>query len=247
MQEVVTKNLDNYILTAAEREAELRPALLFRGNMTEHRARTLFCLTQFLRDNNIVEIGQGRTMIDNAIEARHRAGSHAQKQDGMTWARWLTRIMSAPKVFEIDPPLRGYVDELYQSVSWLNKFKLTPIPETARQTHRAWRKIVCDTEPMTTHYPFHKGNIDNNLLWLVHNAVPKHLDEDIRADVCQDVIVSIISGDYHHYQMSQAVRVCLKRHRAMYCDRWKTVSLDAPIYDKFGGETKLTLKDFLKA
>lgn len=242
---MITKNLDNYILTAAERSAELRPALLFNGNMSEHRARTLFCLTQFMRDNNIKQIGLGRKLIDEAIDERHRAGSHAAKQDGMTWARWLSRMKAAPKIFALDPQLKDYVNELYESVPWRNRFALTPIPDTNMRSHRDWRRPA-KLLPTLSHYPYSHENLSNNLLWLVHNAVPKHLPEEVRADVCQDMIVSVLAGEISRLNLGSAVRLHLKRHRKLYADQWRTISMETPIYDRDGGELPITLRDYLR-
>lgn len=241
----VTKNVDNYILTAAEREAELRPVLLFKGNMSEHRARTLFCLTQFMRDNDITQLGAGLKLVDSALDIRHRTGSHAAKQDTMTWSRWLARMKTAPKVFSLDPPLKEYVDELWEGLHWRHRFKLSPIPELTNRSRREWRVRPAMPE-MTEYYPFSRENLSNNLLWLVHSAVPKHLEEDIRADVCQDLIVSVLAGEVSRLNLGKAVPQILKRHRAMYGDRWKTVSIETPMYDKFGSETPVTLRDFLE-
>lgn len=250
---VVTKNLDAYIVESLEREKDLRPLLLFRGQATEHRARTMFALIRLLRDNDVPTPPDAVSLLEALPDERHRSGLHAKTLPSMSLTRWIARLKQAPAVFDIDRNLREYVEWVWNSIPPRSRFLLAPISATAYRSRRAWRLVQKALGEPTQLYPFitKDRTADNAILAAVHSAVPKYLAEDIRADVCQDLIVSILTGEVSLDNLSEIVPQHLKAHRDMYGDRWanvkgaKLISLNAPMYAHENGGW-LTVEETLK-
>ncbi|MDO8876324.1 MAG: hypothetical protein Q8M24_14620 [Pseudolabrys sp.] len=69
---------------------------------------------------------------------------------------------------------------------------------------------------------------ENELFAKVIAAIPRGLDDDMRKDVASATILAIIEcGSADH--IPAKVKVAMRDHRRMF-DRYKTVSIDAPIY-----------------
>jgi hypothetical protein len=245
------KHLDRYIVESMEREKELRPLLLFRGSMSEHRVRTLFALMRLLRDNDIPSPNQAQQFLSLLPDERHRSGLHAATIDSMSWIRWLCRLSQSPSVFEIDRNLKTYCDWLLAQTSSHSKFLLERISETAFRTRRDWRRVSRprrirkEVDGITEFYPYLRERQelkDYLMLSAVHHAVSKSLPEDIRADICQDLIVSILAGEVSVDNCRDKIPEHLRSHRQMYGDRWRTISLETPL----GGDDRRTIGDTLR-
>lgn len=82
------------------------------------------------------------------------------------------------------------------------------------------------------HYPYlvhDGGRPEHDLLKLVNNAVPKWLHPDMRADVCQDLIVGILAGDFDKDNLKLPAKEMLKRVQKMFPTKYGPLSLDAVI------------------
>lgn len=81
-----------------------------------------------------------------------------------------------------------------------------------------------------------------DLLLAVNAAVPKSLPQDVRADVCQELILACLAGEVDARQIAAHAPHFIKQHYKRYPRRFGIVSLDAPI---FGDGTK-TLAEVLE-
>lgn len=97
--------------------------------------------------------------------------------------------------------------------------------------------------PPCLNYPYlvHEGRgPEHELLLLINAAVPKHLHPDLRADMCQDLAVGCLTGDFDKDDLHLPAREVVKRVARMFPTKYGPISLDAPI-----GESDFRLLDTL--
>jgi hypothetical protein len=78
-------------------------------------------------------------------------------------------------------------------------------------------------------YPFvihDGGKPEHALLRKVNGAVPKHLDPVTRADICQDLVVGILCGDFSEDDLDLPAKEMTKRVFQMFPTKYGPVSLD---------------------
>jgi hypothetical protein len=64
------------------------------------------------------------------------------------------------------------------------------------------------------------------LLRRVNAAVPKNLDPDLRADICQDIIVGILCGDFSEDNLTLPAKEMTRRVQNMFPTKYGMLSLD---------------------
>lgn len=84
--------------------------------------------------------------------------------------------------------------------------------------------------PYLVHNP-RDDDQSTRLLLRVHDAVPKNLPADIRADLCQDLLVAILSGDMEESELEESeleesVKSYLPKVRDMHPFKYGNISLD---------------------
>lgn len=79
----------------------------------------------------------------------------------------------------------------------------------------------------------------------VNAAVSKRLPDDARADICQDLLLSILEGDVKLNDLTAAAQSATYRRNAMF-SIYKNLSLDAPAHVELDG-TVLTFIDIIPA
>jgi hypothetical protein len=93
-------------------------------------------------------------------------------------------------------------------------------------------------------YPFvihDGGKPEHDLLRKVNAAVPKHFDPETRADICQDLVVGILCGDFDVNDLSLPSKEMTRKVIRMFPTKYGPLSLDAVI----DGTDGLTLMDSL--
>lgn len=117
---------------------------------------------------------------------------------------------------------RGLLDYMMDTARWI----IGP-NDTWHVARDTWKPYQSDNP-----YPFlvHEGNrpIDP-LVELIAQAVPKHLDRETRADLCQDLAVAILCGDLAREDVQEGIRCYLPKVRKMFPAKWGPISLDATI------------------
>lgn len=84
-------------------------------------------------------------------------------------------------------------------------------------------------------YPFaihDGGKPEHILLKKVNAAVPKYLDPDLRADICQDLIVGILCGDLDEDTLALPAKEMTRRVQKMFADKYGPMSLDQLVDDR---------------
>lgn len=104
-----------------------------------------------------------------------------------------------------------------------------------------WRSetgIVCNAapkrmaEPGSLIYPFvihDGGKPEHALLRKVNAAVPQHFDQETRADICQDLVIGILCGDFSEDDLLLPAKEMAKRVMRMFPTKYGPLSLDAII------------------
>lgn len=101
-------------------------------------------------------------------------------------------------------------------------------------------------EPVTVAYPyFHKGGESNDLVLQVNEAVPKYLPYQIRADVCQELLLAILNNEITETDILTCLPKYVSRVLNQQQDRWKEIPIDAPIHFQDGDAH--TLADCMSA
>lgn len=84
--------------------------------------------------------------------------------------------------------------------------------------------------PYVIHKP--RGNdSEYELMMDVNKAVPAHLPDWLRADICQDLICAILAGDIGRDQIKEGAKSFTKKLWAMHPTKYGPLSLDAPFSD----------------
>jgi hypothetical protein len=155
--------------------------------------------------------------------------------------------MSAQAFFSrlrLNPEVTNNIPEMTEWVEYVlpRPFQLTPVPlVSAYRNCAAWRiykparKVVranirqvdVACYPFIAHDP--KRSTGADLVLKVNAAVPRGLPEEFRADICQDIILAILTGEMKESELANGVRHFVKVGQKMFGDRWSTLQLDAPI------------------
>jgi hypothetical protein len=64
-----------------------------------------------------------------------------------------------------------------------------------------------------------------DLLQIVNDAVPRYIAEDVRADICQELLLAIVAGEFSVDEVSKFVRPIAKRVRERLWD-FSAISID---------------------
>lgn len=121
-------------------------------------------------------------------------------------------------------------------------------------TRDAW-KLRCEqvrsnlgrfmTEPKNQNYPYlskHNAESDGaDLLKFVNRLVPNWVPDHMRADICQDMIVAILTGDVTREQLRADSRKYMVKTFADFPWKYKWMSFDMPL----GEKDKCSLHDII--
>lgn len=90
--------------------------------------------------------------------------------------------------------------------------------------------------PMLTTWPYVRSfdNDDYALMKYVNEIVPRALPEHVRADVCQDILVDVVSGEISADQLKNKMKEYVRRAYKFMPSKFGAVSLDAFIYGEEG-------------
>lgn len=84
----------------------------------------------------------------------------------------------------------------------------------------------------------------DGLVRTVNELVPRTLPAEVRSDVCQDIMVSVLTGEVQESDIKSAVKAHIAQHYRLFpAHSYRTVSLDAPIWGNSGRTIADTLYD----
>jgi hypothetical protein len=222
----------------------LRPLLLFKGNLSEGRVTSLYNLLASAKDrevNSMTAITKATQLLTDPV---HYCGLHT------TWTRagmigFISRMLQSPSVLMLESDWKDYLHFLAKS-SKAYTYTLAPISGSSHRTRRHWRQIYRTTlAPMAEHYPFITGkpSNDHDLILAVDGLVPKYFPSDVRADICQDMVVAILTGETSLENLRDAPSRYIKDRLRQAPSRYGHISLDAPVMS--GDSRSRTLAEML--
>jgi hypothetical protein len=233
-------------ITEPNLEVELRPLLLYRGSLTIGRAKTCFNFLRYAMEAklpNMTEISRA-SGVENDIA--HLCGFHAKAQ----WQRtsmsgFFSRILQSPSLLNKTPALRDYVHWVVEQTPRGVIYQLDRISEIgSRKSLHIWRRPTKKRpSPMAEVYPFITSTPteDHDLLLAVDRLVPKGIAADVRADLCQDMIVSILTGEIAIENLRDATPQYVKRLYKEMPSKYGHLSLDTQLF--YGDGESKTLGD----
>lgn len=258
MKPVSLSTLENAVIKPGF-EKQLKPLVMYRGNMTLGRAHRLW---------NLLVSGMEQNCTSSDITQRLWSNpqfSHLCGVERPITSQFLTsfvvRLLDNPKVLQEDRHLEDYVRSLFPS------YRLHAPPQRVSETtYRSdcmgaggWRRLGKREKHLTGGnvkqqasivYPFlihDGGKPEHDLLRRVNAAVPKYLDPELRADICQDIIVGILCGDFAEDNLTLPAKEMTKRVQKMFPTKYGPLSLDAimPGTDDFRLMDKISNEDSL--
>lgn len=202
--------------------------------------------------------GKPRTFWDGPPnEVAHFCGLHAHLQHTGLHSIF-GRLRSAPALTDsVDKGFTEYVE-------WLHPYPCVLIPvgqqsDDTRTRGLAWWRTprplmkrrrkpkeaawYMKDAPSMPAWHRNTGSADAALMQHIHRIVPAGLSAEMRGDLCQDLLVAVLSGETSVANLPEMMNRYARVARKMLPDLWKTVSLDAVIH----GTDGLTMMDDLGA
>lgn len=222
----------------------LRPLLLFKGNLNEGRARRYlnFVRSMMLAETpNATEIRK-LSLAENDVA--HLSGLHAKwGWERMSMQSFFYRTLSSPSILDRVTGLEDYLQWVIENTPHFYPYAITPISEISLwKTNRPWRRLARkERVPIAEFYPFisKTPTEDHELLLAVDALVPKTLLNETRADVCQDMIVAILTGETTLDNLRDSPREYVKRFFRQSPSKYNHLSLETPFGNSSeGGRVK---------
>lgn len=227
----------------------LRPLLLFNGNLTEGKAVSRFNFVRAAMDVEVPTLTELNKLSVVANDDAHLCGFHAKfGWNRMGMQGFFGRILQSPTVMERVAGLEDYIHWVFENTPHSFPFILTRISETSHWSNRDWRKVRKQRiAPMAEVYPYvtTTPTEDHELLLAVDRLVPKNLHADARADLCQDIIVQILVGELSLDNLRDAPRRYFQKAMTAAPNKYGALSLDAP--QMFGDEMGRTLGETISS
>lgn len=196
-----------------EVHASLTPLLMFRGQLTRHRAHALWNFARAMHLSEAESITDGGKLYNEYLG--HFCGVHAKTMSYHSLRQFFNRLRLCGTVTDMAPEFSEYVKHVMPY-----SIPLVPVPiESERCDHAEWRRQRplkkrgrprTDPQPKPVRlfrlpeekaadlfYPFISGvpSMDHDLLLTVHAAVPKGISHTIRGDLCQDLLRDVLAGE----------------------------------------------------
>lgn len=231
-------------------EKKLWPLLMYRGAMNPGHAHRLWNFSLLMM------AAEAETLSDAILLANNPAFSQlcgpVNKPSRVTLKTFFGRMWDTPFVTDNIPGFSKYVRDMNLGPCPLIPVDVeSPYPNVApwrKSTHVDPHRYPGERSLPTTFYPYAVHDHEHpdegaELVALINKAVPSYLPPDIRADVCQDIIVGVLSGDLERANVVDHVQKYISDH---FRGRdWKFVPgggkighIDAPLsLDEPGGAT----------
>lgn len=226
-------------------DKHLVPLCLYKGTRSFGRIHRWWNFT-------LAAMEQGCDDLTDIVKlSHHPAYSHLcgteTKVNRLSAQGFFTRLRDNPEVTNNVPHLTEWAEHVLP-----HRFHFDRVPlESFAKNCAPWRvfRIRRKTfqkgggnikaQPASACYPFiaHDPKKEGfDLVAKVNKAVPKGLPEEIRADICQDIICAILMGEMKEDDLQGGVKHFIAQGRKMFVNKWDFVGLDAPI-NGFEGQT----------
>lgn len=192
----------------------LWPLCLYRGRMDQGHAHRLWNYALLMMAAEAETLADGLSLAHNPAYAQ--LCGPVNKPQKQTLYGFFGRLFDNPDVTDNIPQFTEYVRSLDLGPSWLKRVPL----ETDQQFCAPWRVSTHpdhdaraerpESGARPLYYPYLAHDPDSStgadLVLLANKLVPTTLPHDIRADVCQELIVSILTGEISRDQAHDHVQ-----------------------------------------
>jgi hypothetical protein len=189
-----------------------------------------------LRDNRpVTDLVPGLTDYVATIYPRfyaYRRVPIEASRSRAAWWRTFTPKARGPSA--LTPPPDFFEIASGRSIEWAKRHFSRSEPVIRRWfalTGAEYERL--ETRPVLV-YPFlihDGGKPEHDLLRLIDAAIPRHLPPDLRADMCQDLAVGCLTGDFNKDDLYLPAKEVAKRVHRMFPTKYGPISLDAPLSD----------------
>lgn len=215
-------------------EKHLRPLLFYKGNQNLGRLHRLWNFTVAAMEQECQTVADMTQRLSGSEVYSHLLGPDKPVVNS-SLIGFYSRLLDNPRVTDELPGLRDYVRSL-----GLRTFRYERVPEySSRRDCAPWRtyrppvrkhSLPADRTPLAYPFMIHDGGRpEHDLLRKILAAVPKGLPPDMKADVCQDLAVGILCGDFDVNDLQLPAKEMMARVRKMFPAKWGPLSLDALI------------------
>lgn len=229
---------------------------------TDGRSRNMLNFTRMCMEAELYTLHEVDLISRASHDLVHFSGVHKFRYSPMKadelrwyWSLWWTNDNLINKV----DGLRGYIIDLCESR--VGKSTRTfGLFLNGADSRRPWRtpewyaarqKSKAPFEPLSEFYPYisNRAGEEHELLLAVEALVPKSLPKWSRADICQDLLVAVLTGEATLENVRDNVPRYIKWFFSKEPSKYGDLSLDMPMRsDSFkGGNNVRTLGDAIAA
>jgi hypothetical protein len=214
-------------------EKRLVPLLHFKGHADLGRFHRLWNLLVSMHEHECAGIGEG--VYHLALNPAHsQLCLPVKRVPHTTLYGFLSRLQSKPAVANERPGLLDYARFLMP-----RPWDLVPVAARSKDRRHAWwrtfeakprepRKFRLREAPLSYPFLIHDGGRpEHDLLHMINAAVPSGIMGDLRADICQDLAVGVLCGDFPKDALLLPAKEVIRRVRKMFPDKYGPMSLDA--------------------
>jgi hypothetical protein len=230
-------------------ERFLKPLVMYRGNLSlgdVHRMWNLV-MSSMEHEATVADVTQ-RLQLNPDFS---QLCVPPRRRQAMSLYSFAGRLLDNPKVMAEAPGLEEYLNWLippYKRIG--NLERVSEVTYRSRNMGAGgWRHLMSRPrkprvfEPRTSEivYPFlihDGGKPEHDLLRRVTAAV-RTGNPELKADLCQDLIVGILAGEFAEDDLYLPAREVARRASRLYPDKYRAVSLDSEINDD--GDTWLAM------
>lgn len=222
--------------------------VLFRMSHSREYARALWNFTVAMMDAECDDLATAYEVISTSKDLTHLCGFHKLRFDACRWAqlRWfLTRVWQNQEMLSLKPQLKSYIEFLVENSKIRAGKYSRPIGLIKSYGGRGW--LPWRTEdwyadryesrrrsrpaPLTEFWPYITGSPtdEHDLLLAVDGLVPRFFPNDVRSDICQEMIVAILSGDTTLENLRDGRVNYINELLKQMPSKYGHLSLDAPL------------------
>ena len=228
----------------------------------ESRALQLLRFTRLVMESEIETVKEVEDVCSRSHDLIHLSGVHEFREDahgrridelrhfwGVHWET-LRHVKHVQQFIETVCENAGG-EKKKRSVGLFYRHRRAPWRTPEWFAERKWREIELkqlnklQTQPLTKFYPYITDvpTEEHYLLLQVDALVPKGLKPDMRADICQEMLVDIYCGNKTIADLRESINFYVKQFFKQN-HIWRSVSIDAPV---FGNTGKQTLAEVLSS
>jgi hypothetical protein len=184
-----------------------------------------------MKESNVQNMSEGLHHFHSAEKFSHLCGP-IKRPEILSMQGFTSRIILTPQIKNLSPEIVDYARFLNSRPMFLTRLGYQNV---AVEFSRPVEVASCRYNLLV-----HEGEgPEHELTRLINAAVPTNLPMELRADICQDLAVGILCGDFDKENLALPIKELVKRMNKMFPAKWGDLSLNAPI----SGTDGLTLMD----